>query len=392
MSESVPAAFPQMRIAPIAHRYECDELGIERIRVAPSAEVNADSALCRIVVQSGVLSGVDELAVRWRIPASYETAPLDLWSLPNGCLEPRMCVALKNGRYVPDTLRGVKQAIENGYSQIDDRSFLIPRRRVRRVEGSALLVGSPVGGNYFHWLSEVVPRWLLVRDFIDVDTRILVHELGAMERSALEAAGVPRELILVLPEDENLQVERLLVGPCGVQGGARIVPAAVEALRSLVTDSSDAGERIYISRRDALRRRVANEAEVLAVLRRHRFREVQPGKLSVRDQVDQFSKAAVILGMHGAGLVNAVFAPAGAAVIELQPSGLDSSRIALYWRLSGVLGHRYVQVVCGGTGEQAGMRVPDRDIVVDVPQLDRALTELLNGYGGVLRRKDAAPA
>lgn len=373
-----PKGCTTMKITPIPNPSVCDELGIERTGVAPAAEVSSESALRMIFVQSGVMSAADELALRSKIPSVYRTDPVELYSLANACVEPRMGVAIKDGRYVPSTLRGTKQAVENGYTHIQGRDFCIPSRNVQIIEGAALLVGSPVGRNYFHWLFEAIPRWLFARDRIDSDTRILVHELRPMERSALEAAGVPAERLFVLPEDENLLVEKLLVSPRGIQGSSGILPAGVDALRSIVTSSTDEpGERLYVSRCGAFRRRVANEDEVLDILSHYGFRGIQPGELSVEAQAREFARATMILGMHGAGLANAVFAPAGATVIELQPPGLDSGRVALYWNLAAVAGHRCVQVICREADDQEGTKVMDRDMAVDVVQLDRVLGKLL---------------
>lgn len=376
----------QWLITPVASRSECDKLGIERIEVAPSAEVNSGAALRMMFVQSGVVSAADELAHRWKIPPRYETGPVELWKMTDAIVEPRMCVAIKDGKYVPGTLRGTRQAVENGYTHIGKRDFYIPNRRVRIIDGTALLVGSPVGRNYFHWLFEAVPRWLLARDRIDPGTKVLVHKLGSMERSALEAAGVPPELIFGLPEDENLLIEKLFVGPRGVQGSAQIMPAAVSALRSIVTGVSETGKRLYVSREGSDRRGVANEAEVLEMLSQHDFRGIQPGELSVRAQADEFAKGAVILGMHGAGLANTVFSPAQATVVELQPPGLDRGRISLYWNLAAAGNQRCVQVICRNAGGQDGVKAINRNIAVDVAQLDRVLTKLLGGISRISRR------
>ena len=39
--------------------------------------------------------------------------------------------------------------------------------------------------------------------------------------------------------------------------------------------------------------------------------------MSVRDQIDHFAAADAIVGLHGAGLTNLVFAKPGARVLEI---------------------------------------------------------------------------
>ena len=64
-----------------------------------------------------------------------------------------------------------------------------------------------------------------------------------------------------------------------------------------------------------------NEAEVAGVLDRVRFTAVDPGALSVREQINTFAQAELIVGAHGAGLTNLAFASPGARAIELFPAG-----------------------------------------------------------------------
>jgi capsular polysaccharide biosynthesis protein len=44
---------------------------------------------------------------------------------------------------------------------------------------------------------------------------------------------------------------------------------------------------------------------------------VEPGRLTLREQVELFARTAVLVGDHGAGLANLVFMRPGAAVLEL---------------------------------------------------------------------------
>jgi len=56
-----------------------------------------------------------------------------------------------------------------------------------------------------------------------------------------------------------------------------------------------------------------NEPEVETALLRHGFSVVYPQNYSVDEQVAMFSRARVVVGPHGAGLTNTVFAPQGSA-------------------------------------------------------------------------------
>ena len=76
--------------------------------------------------------------------------------------------------------------------------------------------------------------------------------------------------------------------------------------------------RLYISRGDNTNQRVlVNESELLNRLASRGFQSVELSKLSFDEQVDLFARAEAVIGVHGAGLSNLVFAPAGCHVIEI---------------------------------------------------------------------------
>ena len=63
-----------------------------------------------------------------------------------------------------------------------------------------------------------------------------------------------------------------------------------------------------------------NEAEIHAGLERRGFQILRPETLSFGQQVAAFSGAHHIIGVHGSGLVNAVWARDLAGMLELSPS------------------------------------------------------------------------
>jgi capsular polysaccharide biosynthesis protein len=129
----------------------------------------------------------------------------------------------------------------------------------------------------------------------------------------------------------------------------------------LVASSVDDGAApglplIYVSRADIPHGRImTNERLLSSELQRLGFTSVLPGELTIDQQVHMFSGARVIVGPVGAGLTNMGFAPAGCAVLEIQPSAYRDG-----WglHLAGMLGHRYAYVVA----DVAESRITPTDI------------------------------
>lgn len=84
-------------------------------------------------------------------------------------------------------------------------------------------------------------------------------------------------------------------------------------LKSLFEDSP---LLIYISRRKS-KRSITDERGLEDHLKTLGFQIVFAEDMSVGDQIDLFRRCRVVVGPHGAGLTNIVFAPSGALVVEL---------------------------------------------------------------------------
>jgi capsular polysaccharide biosynthesis protein len=116
---------------------------------------------------------------------------------------------------------------------------------------------------------------------------------------------------------------------------------------------------------------------VLNALSRFDFEVVDPGRMSVVQQIRAFAQAELIVAPHGAALANLAFASPGAAVIELLAPDFVQG---CYWKLADcVPGLRYRYLI--RNERQASperMRGVASDINVDITALTRMLDELSN--------------
>ena len=109
------------------------------------------------------------------------------------------------------------------------------------------------------------------------------------------------------------------------------------------TDSS--ARRIYVSRGDADRRRIVNEAEVVAALRGRGFVPVQLASIPVEEQVGLFRNAEIVVAPHGMGLTHIAMGKHLGRVIELfhPEAGTDA-----YASMARSAGMRYDHVLGQG--------------------------------------------
>lgn len=229
-------------------------------------------------------------------------------------------------------------------------------------EPCVLMASRFVHHNYYHWTFEGLTRLWALSSLPDGDRLPLVFpsaELRPFHVDLLRALGIRNPIVALnhrLTRFEQLYFPSFL-------DGATVTPRQVAWLRQILfgafPEAAKGGpRRIYVSRRDASARQVANEDAVMERLTRYGFELVVPGALSLAEQVRAFASAEIVIAPHGAGNTNVAFCPPGATFLELVPTGNAS---ALYWMVANVSNLRYGRMVCPEDRPGISMVVdPDR--------------------------------
>ena len=129
--------------------------------------------------------------------------------------------------------------------------------------------------------------------------------------------------------------------------------ANVEYARStLGVPSSRASDtdRIFVDRRSRGMRDVANREDLEEVCRRFGFSIIDPAGMPLSEQMERFSRAAFVVGVHGAGLTNIIFRrDAPLHLLEIFP-GPPGPQAAQYFFVCRTTGFGY-STVSGDSGE-----------------------------------------
>ena len=94
----------------------------------------------------------------------------------------------------------------------------------------------------------------------------------------------------------------------------------------------------FISRGDAKTRKVLNEKELIGKLEKYGFEVICLTQFSIRQQIEIFHNAAIIISPHGAANTNIIFSE-NSSLIELFPT--NEHRYGHYLNLSVVFGNNY---------------------------------------------------
>lgn len=247
------------------------------------------------------------------------------------------------------------------------------------VAGRLGVLATRGDGNYYHFLHDAIARLgVLEQSTLPAPERWYVPAGMRFQRELLDLVGIGAESRIDAADHPHVRADVLVVPglPATTEKNA---PWVGEFLRSRLLDPALAAaprRRVYITRGpSANNRTVVNDAEVLSLLSERGFELVDPGELSVRDQIETFATASVIVATHGAALANLVFAPFGTTVIELFPAGC---LLPDYWRMAcGVPGMRYRYLSApGGPKHPTRQQTIVRDIEVDIPDLRAMLDDL----------------
>jgi hypothetical protein len=231
--------------------------------------------------------------------------------------------------------------------------------------------------NYYHFLLDSITRLGVLEHCPEIapPDRWYVPAGATFQRDLLSRFGIGPDKIVDSSAHPHVRAECLLVpGPPAAE--VLTPPWATQYLRRrLLPDPPPAPTGpIYVSRGPSLNNRsVVNEDALVAMLRGRGFTHVDPGSMTVAEQMAVFAGASTIVVPHGAGATNILFAGPGTRVIELFPDGpqLQTS----YWRMAHAIPGIDYRYLAGSTdvsrGGLSGTLV--RDMVVDLDALQTLL-------------------
>ena len=129
--------------------------------------------------------------------------------------------------------------------------------------------------------------------------------------------------------------------------------------------------RIYISR--AGRRRVTNEAALIALLEKYKFTIVEDKPRSVAEQVTIYKNASFIMGPHGASFTNIIWCEPGTHLFELFSANMVVDHFRYLAQLMEMRYSAYHHVI---TMNNKRLDL-EEDIFVSIADLEKNLNELL---------------
>ena len=298
------------------------------------------------------------------------------------------------------TLTLVVDAHQPGYSfrnnvTLDDRRQVITEERIpwnelpvsfsllesaRPQPGTVAYLSNTNVGNFYHWITLTLPLLRLYREELELepDAYYLGRPVTGWQRETLAMLGIDEGRIL----SEGVAPHRLVAAIQNRRHGAVDTPSLRFVREQLAAPrfAAEQTRRLVVGRGAVAFRRFVNEQECVDYLvEQHGFEYVTMDGKTVADEIELFSSAEAIVGVHGAALTNLLWAQPGCKVLELFPYGWNHPA---YQELVAFVGCRYAYVVGSADAPRAaGLDQPaavrrENDLLIDLAHLAAAADAL----------------
>lgn len=273
---------------------------------------------------------------------------------------------------VESVMLEIKSNINNGIDEYDLMNA-VPFTSINRPTGFT---------NYYVWVTDYLTKLQSISYYSQISGKepkiIIPDNSPGWVLDSLKTLGYGDQIVIWEPSNQ-LHVKNLIVPSVrrneSLYGDGQktrykkpLPPSActnlrANALEQIKRRDDHFSSNVFISRDDANKRQLKNRDEIMDKLSTKGFVSYTLSDMSFSEQVLLFNQADKIVGVHGAGLVNLVFAEE-CEVTEI----MGDIFIPTYYTLSKTLGHNY-QVVSGESLGDPKWSIRHQDIVIDPNKL-----------------------
>ena len=134
------------------------------------------------------------------------------------------------------------------------------------------------------------------------------------------------------------------------------------------------GERIYVTRAKAQKRKIINEAEVLLIMKALGFVVIYFEDYNLDEQISIMHHTKILVSMHGARLTNIMFCNSGVSVLELILKNQIMDKC--FFNLANAMDLKYYYQFCESDNDLNDYHTAD--IFVDSNELEKNLHKIIS--------------
>lgn len=208
----------------------------------------------------------------------------------------------------------------------------IEDQNVYKVPGRVAVLGQLAYFQYYHWLSEVLCRLAMLEMNNIAYDNLYVPQNCAFMKETLELWGIEKEQIIEpFGATYCIQADELILPSLAsnVDFGLKWFSCfprkdLMEYVRNkllkgalLKNNNNNFCKKVFISRKDAPRKKIINEDELFELFQEQGFERYELNNMSATDQILLFHNAEIVIGAQGTSLANCMFCKPRTQIIEL---------------------------------------------------------------------------
>ena len=241
--------------------------------------------------------------------------------------------------------------LDFGSSEFLRSRFTFKKRKIIYNRNCIVIWSHNWGGGYYDYLIFIYAKLLRIQEVLGEEefrSSIVLYPLfgKSFEKELLELAGLNENQVLDvrsnIVEAENYYFannEKWFFPNIGDIKNLSKLPL------SLSIKKFSEYNRIYISRK--IRRKLNNEEEIIQVLEEFGFKIIEDKTRTLKEQMEIYSSADIILGPHGASFSNILWCRPNTVLIEL----FSNQYYPPYFKyLANVLGLKYYAIIENNVG------------------------------------------
>ncbi len=186
---------------------------------------------------------------------------------------------------------------------------------------TAIIIHDHYSHNYFHWLTECLPKLYLYEKnykkcivLLPVDYARFEFISNSLKLLNWEFKFIPKKNIVFF---QTLYIPSLTCGSGG-QHPDYLKPVIADSKKELGITLITGSKKIFITRRCTSSRRSFPYCELEDFLAKEGYMIIEAEKYSLTEQINLFSNCSHFIAVHGAGLTNIMFMPEKTKVMEIR--------------------------------------------------------------------------
>ena len=246
--------------------------------------------------------------------------------------------------------------------------FLTKTRKITRLD-NILYVTTSNSQNFFHWFLDVLQKLEFIdqsRDqILNFKYKIIIPNgyNNSYSRKSLEAFDLNfyyQEKNEIIISEQSILLPN--IAPTGNYRKNQVLKLSQRMKNHWTKNITNNlnNKRIYISRKNAQRRKLKNEDEIIPILKKYGFTILDFDKLNFEEQLKNILNSEILISIHGAGLTHMLWMNQKSKVLEIRAR--DNSNDNCYFTLASDLGHDYFYVIADKTDPKKSDHLSDLTI------------------------------